>query len=345
MDASSFVVAGVALALVFDFTNGYNDSASLVGSMVATRTMRPRPALWFAAFFEMLGPLVVGTAVATAIGGIIEPVPGGESAAVVTVALVGAIAWNALAAMLGMPTSSSHALVGSLLGAQLMATGRLDAVNWGIASFDPLHPQGVVGVASALLVSPVVGFTAGLIMYRCTMRVLRGTSPGVVRDVRRLQVAAAAGLAFSHGSNDAQKTMGVITLLLVSSGHLEVFVVPTWVKLAAASAISLGVLVGGQRIMRTIGSGIFRMRPVHGLASQGASAAVILGSSLIGGPVSTAHVVSSTIMGVGAGSRSRAVRWGKVREILVSWVVTIPATALLAAILTALLRGVMGGGR
>lgn len=332
------LVVGVVLALVFDFTNGFNDSASLVASIVASRALRPRPALWLAAVFEFLGPLVVGTAVATTIGGILERDTTGALVPVVLIALACAILWNAGAALVGMPTSSSHALVGSLIGAQLMSSGRLESVNWGLRSFDPLHPSGVLGVVMALLISPVVGFVAGFVMQRVMTRLLRGATPRVNRHLRRAQVTSAAALAFSHGANDAQKAMGVITMLLVSGGAVSTFMVPLWVKLAAASAISLGVLTGGRRIMRTIGAGIFRIRPVHGFSSQSASAAVILGNALVGGPVSTAHVVSSSIMGVGAGSRRRAVRWGKARAILVTWVLTIPATGALAAALVMVYR-------
>jgi PiT family inorganic phosphate transporter len=240
-----------------------------------------------------------------------------------------------------MPSSSSHALVGSLLGATLVSTGRVDSVNWGWHDFDVFHPHGVAGVVAALLFSPVLGFVCGYYLHRLTMRLLRGARPSVDRHLRRLQVVAAAGLAFSHGANDAQKAMGVITLLLVSHGTLTTFAVPLWVKLAAATAISLGVVTGGRRIMRTIGSGIFRIRPVHGLSSQTASAGVILGNALVGGPVSTTHVVSSAIMGVGAGFRRRAVRWGTVREILLTWALTIPLTMVFSAIVFAGLRAVI----
>jgi PiT family inorganic phosphate transporter len=334
------LIVGIILALVFDFTNGFNDAASLVATMVASRAMRPRPALFLAAFFECLGPLVVGTAVASTIGGIVRPGTGADLLPVVVVALVSAIAWNAFAARVGMPSSSSHALLGSLIGATLVSTGRLGSVNWGWTEFDPTRPTGVLGVVIALLISPVCGFAGGYYLQRISMRLLRGARPSVNRRLRRLQVVAAAGLAFSHGANDAQKVMGVITLLLVSSGMIATFAVPLWVKLAAAIALAGGVVSGGRRIMRTIGSGIFRVRPVHGLSSQIASTAVILGNALVGGPVSTTHVVSSTIMGVGASHRRRAVRWGKVHEILITWVLTIPSTMIVSAMLFVAFRAV-----
>jgi PiT family inorganic phosphate transporter len=257
-------------------------------------------------------------------------------------AVIAAILWNLLTWFFGLPSSSSHAIIGGLVGASLMATQSLASVNWGVHGFSLLHPAGVLGVALVLLISPIQGFIAGLLFQRLVARSLRRARPSANVVLKRLQWVTAAALAFSHGTNDAQKTMGIITLLLVSGGWLSSFEIPFWVKLSAALMLAAGALSGGWRIMRTIGRGIFRVRPIHGFSSQAASAAIILGNALAGGPVSTTHVVSSTVMGVGTEAKAKAVRWSKVREILMTWLITIPGSMFLAAVIWLALRVLIG---
>jgi PiT family inorganic phosphate transporter len=256
---------------------------------------------------------------------------------VLLAAAVGAILLNLATWWRGLPASSSHALVGGLCGAVLVAAGP-DQLVWG---WQELIEQGrwtgLTKIAATLLFSPLLGFVVGWVLHRLMRVLLRRARPGINRPLRRFQWFGVAWLAFSHGANDAQKTMAVITLLLVVSGLLPEFRVPFWVILLCAAAITLGTASGGWRIIRTVGFGIYRLRPLHAFDSQLASATVISAAAAIGGPVSTTHVVSSTIMGIGAAERPRAVRWGKAGEILFTWFVTLPVAALLAAITYSLL--------
>ena len=339
------LVIAVLLTFAFDYTNGFHDVSNIVATMIASGALQPRQAVLIAGIFEFLGPVLGGTAVANTMGKLLDlesvaHYTGGESA-VVTIAMVavlGAILWNLITWYFGLPSSSSHALIGGLVGATLMATRHAGSLKWGWHGFNLLHPHGVLGVMVALVASPLVGFVAGYVVQKSAMFVLLWATPRANTTLKRLQWITAAALAFSHGANDAQKSMGVITMVLLSGGVLTTFQVPLWVKTGCAIMITLGALSGGWRIMKTIGSGIFRLRPVHGFSSQFASAAVILGHALIGGPVSTTHVVSSTVMGVGTATRKRAVRWSKVREILVTWCITVPSTAAVAALLYLVVR-------
>ena len=321
------IALAIVFALAFDVTNGFHDSANAVAALVATRAARPANAIAFVAVFNFLGPVVAGTAVAETVGGIIR-VEGHSALATVGAALTGALAWNLLTWWRGLPSSSSHALVGGLTGAALLDAG-FHAVRWG--GLDGIRPTGVTGVLAALAVAPLLGFVAGLVGARALRRALRRAPREAKRAVLRGEWWTASALAFSNGANDAQKTMGVITLLLVADGRIDSFSVPLWVKLAAAAALTAGATFGGWRIVRTMGSGIYRLRPLDGLVSQGASAVVILGAAGIGAPISTTHVVASSVVGVGAGQRWRHVRWAVVREMGLGWLVTLPASAALGA--------------
>lgn len=316
-----------AVALLFDVTNGFHDSANAIAALVTTRAARPGQAVLLAAAFHVLGPLLFGTAVADTIAGIVT-VPRGDVVTVVAAALTGAVAWNLITWSRGMPSSSSHALVGGLVGAALVSAGR-HAVRWG--GLHGVRPVGVVGVLLSLAVSPLLGFAAGFAGMRAGRRALRRAHRRIEGPIRGGEWATAAALAFSHGANDAQKTMGIVTALLLATGHLRVFAVPLWVKLAAAAALSVGTSLGGWRIVRTIGTGVYRIRPLDGLVSQAGSAAVILGSAAIGAPVSTTHVVASSVVGVGAAHGHRRVRWAVTTEMATAWLVTLPAAALLGA--------------
>jgi PiT family inorganic phosphate transporter len=322
------LVIVIATALAFDVTNGFHDSANAIAALVATRAARPGPAVAMCAVFNLLGPLLAGTAVADTIGGVID-VPSEQVLTVTGAALTGALSWNLITWWRGLPSSSSHALVGGLVGAAVVEGG-WGAVNWG--GLHGLRPVGVAGVLISLAVSPVLGVAAGYVMELVARRGARRLRRDAQPAVRHGEWVGSAALAFSHGANDAQKTMGVITLLLVATGNLAEFSVPLWVKFASATALTLGTSMGGWRIIRTIGSRIYRIRPLDGLVSQTSSAAIILGSAAVGGPVSTTHVVAASVVGVGAAQRRRHVRWAVVREMGLAWVVTLPSSALLAAL-------------
>ncbi len=319
----------VGLAFVFALTNGFNDAANAIATLVATRAARPGQALALAAVFNVLGALVLGTAVAATVAGIVD-VPPDQAIAVIGSGVLAAVVWNVVTWSRGLPSSSGHALVGGLVGAAL-ADGGVDAVNWG--GLDGWRPVGVLGVLTALAVSPAVGFLCGLALARLDHRLLRRATRAVDAPIRRGEWAMSASLAFSHGANDSQKSMGVIAALLVASGHLNGFSVPVWVTLGCGLALTAGTAMGGWRIVRTIGRRIFRLAPVDALASQTGSVAVILSASLLGAPVSTTHVVASSVVGVGGGRRRwRHVRWTVVRSIGFAWLLTLPMTALLGAV-------------
>jgi len=327
------VLACIALLVFFDFTNGFHDTANMVASVVACRAMTPVEAITVVSLFTFLGPVIGGTAVADTVGGVVSlgTLPAADAMGVLLSAALGAILVNLVTWWRGMPSSSSHALVGALGGAVLVAAGT-DHVVWGWRELvDDGRFSGMAKILATLLFSPLLGFAVGWSLHRFMRLALRRARPGVNRPLRRLQWLGAAGLAFAHGANDAQKSMAVITLALVLAGALPRFDVPFWVIVLCAAAITAGTAAGGWRIVRTVGFGIYRMRPLHAFDSQLASAAVIASAAAVGGPVSTTHVVSSTIMGIGAAERARAVRWGKAAEILFTWFVTLPAAALFAA--------------
>ncbi len=311
----------IVLALVFDFLNGMNDSGNIVATMISTGALAPRPALLLASVCEFVGPFVFGVAVAATIGaGIVNPVAIGPLP--VLAAIVAAIIWNLVTLRLGTPSSSSHALVGGLIGAALAAQGPA-AVNVG----------GVSVVVAALVFSPILGFVLGNVVMHSILKLTRRATPRINTHFRQGQIATSVALALSHGTNDAQKTMGIITLALVTFGVVPEFRVPLWVIALSAAAIALGVGLGGWRIIRTLGGKIYRIRPIHGFSAQATSAAVILGAAILGGPVSTAQVVGSSIIGVGSAERLSKVRWGVAGNILLAWVVTIPASATIGAML------------
>jgi inorganic phosphate transporter, PiT family len=333
-------LACVVLLVAFDYTNGFNDTANMVASAVATRAMTPAQAIIVVGLFTFLGPLLGGTAVADTLGQFVmldnqAPVLG---ILIVLAGAFGAISWNVLIWWRGLPSSSSHALVGGLLGAVLVSAGP-DHVNWGWqALLEHGRWTGVTQIVTALLISPVAGLAVGWTLFKLLRLVLRRASPAVNGPLRRLQWLGVAWLAFTHGTNDGQKSMGIITMVLLLGGFIPRFHVPFWVVLLCAAAITLGTMSGGWRIVRTVGFGIYRLRPLHALDSQLSAAAVIGGAALFGGPVSTTHVVSSAIMGAGSAERPKAVRWSKAGEIVFTWLVTVPVTALFGAGVWLLLR-------
>lgn len=323
----------IALLVLFDYTNGFHDTANMIASVVASRAMTPAQAIFVVTAFTFLGPLLGGTAVADTFGGFVKLgfLPPAVGIGVVLSGAAGAVMLNFLTWWRGLPSSSSHALVGGLSGAVLLTAGS-DHLVWGWQELvTEAHWSGLTKIVATLVFSPLAGLIAGFLLYRCMRLFLRRARPEINTRLRQLQWPGVAWLAFSHGTNDAQKSMGVITLVLVLGGFIPRLEVPFWVILLCATAITLGTASGGWRIVRTVGFGIYRMRPMHALDSQLASAAVISAAAAVGGPVSTTHVVSSTIMGVGAAERAKSVRWGKAAEILFTWFVTLPAAGLLAA--------------
>ena len=323
------LILAIVLALAFSMTNGFHDASNAIATLVATRGARPGQAITISAVFNMIGAIVVGTAVADTIAGIVT-VPPEEVVAVIGAGLAGATAWNLATWWRGLPSSSGHALVGGLVGAAL-AEGGLDAVNWGGLE-NGWHPVGVFGTLIALAVSPVFGLAVGILLLRILAVSLRRATRRVSAPVRGAGWTMAAGLSFSHGANDAQKSMGVIAALLLAEGMTSTLTVPLWVKVATGVTLTLGTALGGWRIVRTVGRRIFPLRPLDSVASQSASTAVIMGASLVGAPVSTTQVVASSVVGVGGGRhRWHHVRWEIVREMGVAWLTTIPAAGLLAA--------------
>jgi PiT family inorganic phosphate transporter len=319
MSSITLLVVLIAVALVFDFLNGFNDSANVVATIIASRAMSARGALTLAALANLAGPFLFGVAVAETIGAEVAD-PRTISIAVVLAALLAASLWDLATWYFGIPVSSSHALVGGIVGAAATGSG-----------FAAIQTHGLWKIAIALLASPLVGFVMALAVMQVTLWLLRNATPRANLALSRAQLVTATALALSHGANDAQKTMGVIAMALLTLGFTPAFVVPWWVVVLSASAIALGTAVGGWRIIRTLGTRFYRIHPIHGFTSQLASTAVILAASLAGGPVSTTQVVSMAILGAGAAERKSKVRWAALNDIAVAWVLTLPATALLAA--------------
>lgn len=320
----------VMVALVFDFVNGFNDSANAIATTVTTQALNPRQAVLMAAVLDFAGALT-STSVAATIGkGLASPQL--ITLEVVGAALAGAILWNLITWSVGIPSSSSHALIGGIVGGVIAANG-LSALQW----------KGLGKVVSGLLLSPLLGMSIGFLMMVVLLWVFRRKS-SVTGNVlfRRLQILSAGLTAFSHGTNDAQKSMGIITMALVSGGFLPTFKVPLWVILLCATSMSLGTFNGGWRIVRTVGSKITRVEPMNGFASNLSSALVIFGATSVGVPVSTSHVVSSSVIGSGVARRAKGVNWGIARQIVTAWFVTIPVSALVAMITYKLLK-VIGG--
>lgn len=313
------LVLVIGLAMLFGFFNGMRDSSSIVATMISSRAFHPRAALGVTAIAEFIGPFLFGTGVAKTIGGDIvhsEVV----TLNVLTACLLGALLWSLITWVLSIPSSSSHALAGGMMGSVVISAG-WSAIKLG----------GLYKVLIALFVLPLVGFLVGFIVLRLIYFLAYGASPNINDFFKGGQLVTAVALAFSHGTNDAQKTMGVITLGLIIGNQLDRFAVPFWVILASASVMSLGTLFGGWRLIRTLGGKFYKIRPVHSFAIQLSSAFIVLFASVVGLPASTTQVVSSSIIGVGSSERLGKVRWGVADDILTAWVITIPASALFSA--------------
>ena len=325
----------VLLAIGFAVTNGLHDAANAIATLVATRVARPGQAIVLASVFNMLGPLLIGAAVADTIGGLLS-VSASVATEVIASGLAAATAWNLVTWRLGLPSSSGHALVGGLVGAGLVEGG-LNAINWG--GMDGLHPVGVFGTLIALAISPVLGGLGGLLVIRGLRRLARRGTRRWHGPINGGQWVMSAALSFSHGANDAQKAVGVIAALLFAAGDTETLSAPTWATVACAIALTAGTALGGWRIIRTVGRRIYRIQQIEGLASQTASSGVILGASLLGAPTSTSQVVASSVVGIGAGRRRlHHVNWSVVRQMGLAWLITMPVTAVLAGVTLGLWR-------
>jgi PiT family inorganic phosphate transporter len=312
------LVLVIIAALAFDYINGFHDTANAIATCVSTRALSVKAAIFMAGILNFAGAMV-STKVAATIGkGIVDK--DHVTQMVVLAGILGAIIWDIITWYYGLPSSSSHAIIGGIMGA-VMAHAGAAALHW----------AGLQKIILALLISPVIGTIFGFGFMVILFWVFRKSAPsGLNKNFRRLQVLSAAFMAFSHGTADAQKSMGVITMALLSYGVIPVFAVPLWVKVACAVAMGVGTAAGGWRIIKTVGHDFVKLQPVHGFCVETASAGVILGASSLGMPVSTTHVITSTILGVGLSKRLSAVNWGVAQRILVAWVLTIPASAIVA---------------
>ncbi len=310
----------IILALLFDFINGFHDTANAIATSVSTRALHPSTAILMAAGLNFLGAMI-STGVAKTIGGDIVSSANIVDEKVIIAALIGAIIWNLATWYFGIPSSSSHALVGGLVGAVLISVGA-SGLNW----------NGIGKIVAALILSPLVAIVTGIVMMNLMFIFFGRFSPHAVnQNFKRMQILSAAAMSFSHGSNDAQKSMGIITLALFSGGFISEFEVPTFAKILCATAMAFGTAMGGWRIIKTVGGKIFKLEPISGFSADLNSAAVVFSATLLHLPVSTTHVVSGSIMGVGTAKRVNAVHWGVAQDMVKAWVMTIPITAAIGA--------------
>jgi inorganic phosphate transporter, PiT family len=308
-------------AVIYGFLNGYLDGTGITATVVCSRALGTGAALALVGAAEFCGPFLLGVSVANTLGRDLIAPPAVQPA-VILAALGSAIVWNVVMALVGLPSSSTHALIGGMIGAAAAGFGP-----------DAVYLPGLARLFIILLLSPLIGLIFGYVFLKVIIIMATGASPEVNVVFKRLQVVTAVVLALSHGSNDAQKSLSIIVLALIAAGREPSFQVPLWALALSAGALALGALAGGGRVIRTVGTGIFRVRPVHAFAAQLSSAAIVLGAGLAGAPVSTPQVLSSSVMGVGAAERLSRVRWGTASNIALAWLVTLPASALLAALL------------
>lgn len=325
------IIAVIILALVFDFINGFHDTANAIATSVSTRALKPRTAIIMAAFLNFFGAMY-STGVAKTIGGDIVKSAEHIDEHIIVAALIGAIVWNLFTWWIAMPSSSSHALVGGIIGAVLVSTGAIGLNFWGIGK-----------IVLSLILSPIIAIVVGFIIMNIFYLLFgKFRSSSLNNKFKRMQIITATTMAFSHGSNDAQKSMGIITLALLSGGYIDVFEVPYYVKILAATAMACGTAIGGWKIIKTVGGRIFKLQPISGFAADLNSSVIIFSATLLSLPVSTTHVVSGSIMGIGSAKRIGAVRWGTAQQMLMAWVLTIPCTAIVGALVYSLMCYVFG---
>ncbi|WP_410513441.1 anion permease [Paenibacillus sp. BR2-3] len=324
MDTSLFVLGLVIfLALAFDFINGFHDTANAIATSVSTRALTPRTAIVLAASMNFIGALLF-TGVAKKIGGsITDPAKLDNGIQIVIATLIAAIIWNLVTWWFGIPSSSSHALIGSLAGAVYIGAGS-DHIKW----------SGFIEIVEGLILSPLLAFAIGYIVMMILKWIFAKRSPHTVnKGFRSMQIITAAFQSFTHGTNDAQKAMGIITFALVTSGNLDSMEVPLWVKISAATAMALGTSIGGWKIIKTMGTKIFKIEPINGFAADISAASVIFSATMLHLPVSTTHAITSAILGVGSAKRFSAVKWGVAGRIVITWFITIPISAVLAGLI------------
>ena len=341
--AQIVLIITIITVLLFDFTNGFHDSADMIATCIAARAMKPAMAIFLVTTFTFLGPFIGGLAVADTIGQFvhIDNQPPVFAECIVLSSVLAAVFYNLLTWKLGLPTSSSNSLVGGLVGSGLYAMGN-ESVNWGFAALLDWHLQGVVKIIIGLFFSPLAGFIGGFLLMKLFLRFLRRLSFKSRKFFIVCQYFTTAGLGFSHGTNDAQKGMGVIGMLLYTSGHYQQFVIPDWVIVICALSITMGTLFGGWSIIKTMGFGIYKIRNIHSVADQISSALVISASTAIGAPTSTTQVVTSTLLGVGASENPRHVHWKTAINIVKGWLFNLPVSAMIGAFFTMIFMKIQG---
>ncbi|MFJ7745452.1 anion permease [Peribacillus sp. NPDC097295] len=314
-------VAIIFFALVFDFINGFHDTANAIATAVSTKALQPRHAIIMAAIMNLLGALTFTGVAQTITKDIVDPFTLANGSYVILAALISAIIWNLITWYFGIPSSSSHAIIGSIAGAAIIAGG-FDSIKWG----------GFSKIVQALILSPIIAFAVGFIVYSIFKIVFKNNNLGKTnKRFRRIQIVTAAIQSYTHGTNDAQKSMGIITLALMANGYAQSSAIPFWVQLSCAIAMALGTSIGGWKIIKTVGGKIMKIRPINGVAADMSGAAIILGATIIHMPVSTTHVISSSILGVGSAHRIKGVKWTTAKSMLVTWFITLPISAALAA--------------
>lgn len=319
----------VIMALAFDFINGFHDTANSIATSVSTKALKPRHAIILAATMNFVGAMAFTGVAKTITKDIVDPftLADGKGSLVILAALISGITWNLITWYYGIPSSSSHAIIGSIAGAAIAAAG-----------FAALNASGFVKIIQALILSPILAFGAGYLIYSIFKIVFKNNNlPKTNKRFRYFQIATAALQSFTHGTNDAQKAMGIITMALIANGFQETTDIAFWVQFSCALAMGLGTSIGGWKIIKTVGGKIMKIRPVNGVAADLTGASVIFGATAIGLPVSTTHVISSSILGVGASHRVKGVKWGTAQRMLITWVITLPISASLAAIIYLLL--------
>ena len=313
----------VILALSFDFINGFHDTANAIATAVSTKALKPRHAILMAAIMNFVGAMTFTGVAKTITKDIVDPFTLENGSIVIMAALISAIAWNLITWYYGIPSSSSHAIIGSIAGAAIAAAG-----------FGAIHFDGFLKIIFALLFSPVIAFVAGYIVYSIFKVIFKNNNlTKTNKNFRFIQIGTAALQAYSHGTNDAQKAMGIITLALIANGFTTSTDIPLWVQISCAAAMGLGTSVGGWRIIKTVGGNIMKIRPVNGVAADITSAAIIFGATFIHLPVSTTHVISSSIMGVGASHRVKGVKWSTAKKMVITWIITMPISAALSGLI------------
>jgi inorganic phosphate transporter, PiT family len=324
----SVIITIIILALIFEFINGFHDTANAIAMSVSTKALKPRIAVVYAGGMNFIGA-ISSTAVAKSIGGdIADPFNIENGLIIVIAALISAIFWNLFTWLYGIPSSSSHTLIGSVAGAVIFGSG-LNSINWG----------GFTDILKALIISPFLAFIVGFILMKILKMIFKNANPHRTnRGFRSFQIVTAGLAAFSHGGNDGQKTMGIIVFALVAGGFQSALEVPFWVQIICATAIGLGTMIGGMRIIKTVGGKIFKITPINGFAADLSSFTVMQGATLIGVPVSTTHVASSSVLGVGSAKRFRGVNWGVARTIIITWVITLPISAIIAGLVVSILK-------